>query len=227
MKWWEVLGLGVMLVLIILILTNQGSTSPSPVTMPKDGPAGGVTAGIPDAGTPTESQPNEVEKVETAPAPAPTPTPTPAPTPPAGPPKTYAVRVVKTPKSGVSDEVVLSVGEVRVYVGSILLKAADFSSAVHGIPSGGYEKAFPASRVIDGNIKTFAHSSTSTVEKTLTLTLKVPAVVTKVEVINRQDCCQHRLANSKVQLLSQSGLPQASFNLTTARPWQSFPVMYH
>lgn len=97
------------------------------------------------------------------------------------------------------------IGEVKVYGANGLLSAADFESATYTASDGVYSGIFPASNDIDGNPGSFTHTSGGAAVHQLTLKLKNAQLVTKVEVLNRADCCQSRLAGAVIRLKDSSG----------------------
>lgn len=140
-------------------------------------------------------------------------------------PKTKVIRITRVGVTAQSPAVEWSIGEARVYVDGNMLSKDDFASATYGNKSRGYNDAFPAWNALDGDVTTFTHTDVP-MELYMDLTLKVPAVVSKVEVIGRHSCCEGRLANASVQLMGSNGTIHARFNLAQNREWQTFPVQY-
>lgn len=108
------------------------------------------------------------------------------------------------------------IGEVKVYDSSDrLLTASDFSSAEYN--TGGHG-AFPAQNAIDGDPNTFMHTMRSdSGMHQMTLQLKNPTNVKRVQVLNRADCCQTRLAGTVVELKSSAGALIKAFTLSAAQ----------
>lgn len=194
------LALLLVAVLLYLIATNAAGATPAPIgSGVSDPPGSGDTGG----GSHTTSPP-----------------------PPGGQqPKTAVVRITRVGVTPQSPAVEWSIGEARVFVNGTMLQKSDFSSAAYGKVDRGYNSAFPAWNALDGDVDTFTHTDVS-MELYLDLTLKVPAVVDKVDIIGRTNCCEDRLANASVQLLGVNGTVHAKFSLAKTRDWQSFPVIY-
>jgi hypothetical protein len=110
------------------------------------------------------------------------------------------------------------IGELKVYrADGSLLTASDFSSAVYAPDvAGGVAVTYPASNAIDGDINTFTHTNGEDVKvHSMSLMLKQPTQISKIEVINRVDCCAERLDGS-VMILASGTKPVASYKLTGA-----------
>lgn len=109
------------------------------------------------------------------------------------------------------------IGEVKVYdTNNRLLSAADFSSAAYNAEAAdGLGVAFPAANVIDGDANSFSHTNGQAAVHQLTLVLKNPTDVSHVQVLNRADCCQSRLAGTVCELKAANGALVKSFALST------------
>jgi hypothetical protein len=106
------------------------------------------------------------------------------------------------------------IGEVRVYrPDGYVLKAADFDSVaytagnVENISQWNQSVIHTASAAVDGDPTTYSHTATNggNVHQ-LTLVLKVPQMIAKVEILNRSDCCQARLKGAVVTLKDVQGV---------------------
>ena len=105
------------------------------------------------------------------------------------------------------------VGEVRVFTESGELSRADFESAIY-VPSGGdYATMFSPFNAIDGDLNTFSHTSFNLPIHQLILTLKAPQKISRIEVHNRADCCQHRLDGSVLRIRDLNGTVVKQFAL--------------
>lgn len=93
------------------------------------------------------------------------------------------------------------VAEVFAYSNGTKLTAPDYTDATLSSVYG--DNLYRAARALDGDPKTFASTGNDTIG-VMTLTLRNPMVITKVEVLNRQDCCQGRLAGATL-VLKDSG----------------------
>lgn len=193
--------IGVLVVLVVLYLMNKDSidayvSNALSGSAPVNTPQGGVTnQGSPSAQPAVPGTP--VSVAGTTPAVVP------------------QVKVIEVTKDS-SDRNVMpagenegwrtfQIGEVKVYGANGLLSAADFESAAYTASDGDYTAIFPASNAIDGNPGSFTHTSGGAAIHQLTLQLKNAQVVTKVEVLNRADCCQSRLAGAVIRLKDSSG----------------------
>lgn len=108
------------------------------------------------------------------------------------------------------------IGEVRAYnQNGELLNADKYSSAVYTSGDGGYSTPFPAMHAIDGNPRTFTHTSGLGDLHALVLTLKEPTIISKVEILNRHDCCQTRLEGALITLRNTEGNTIMFKNLTS------------
>jgi hypothetical protein len=104
------------------------------------------------------------------------------------------------------DSKTFAIGEARVFnEAGKLLKAADFESAVYTRGDGKYTIRFPASNAIDGNISTLAHTSGDGNIHTLTLKLKTPTILRKVDVYNRIGSNAIRLIGAVITLKDVNG----------------------
>jgi hypothetical protein len=113
------------------------------------------------------------------------------------------------------------VAEVFAYTNERKLTADDYSDATL---SNMYGVGYEGPKAIDGNPATFVHTSTGEKSGVLTLTLKNEMKIIRVEVLNRQDCCQERLAGAKLVLEDPRGNIIWSGPLTGARDVQMFPI---
>jgi hypothetical protein len=106
------------------------------------------------------------------------------------------------------------IGEVKVYdAANRLLTAGDFSRAEYNTPA--YDNnSYPASNAYDGDPGSFIHTGGQDAIHQMTLTLKDPINISHVQVLNRADCCQRRLAGTVCELKRADGSVVASFTLT-------------
>ena len=104
------------------------------------------------------------------------------------------------------------IGELKAYdaVGR-LLTSSDYSSVVYN--NGGF--GFPGSNLIDGDPKTFTHTSGLDPIHQMTVTLKTPVNISKVQVLNRADCCQARLNGTVCEFKRSNGTVIKQFVLTS------------
>lgn len=116
------------------------------------------------------------------------------------------------------DDYTFQIGEIKAYSDKKLLTAEDYESAKY-TKSGdkGLSLKYPATNAIDGSLKTFSHTNGKDPIHQLTLTLKEPQFIHKVEVLNRSDCCQERLAGVIVKLKDESGIVLKQSVLTADR----------
>ncbi len=215
------LWIGILVVLVIAYVAyrqevNDWISKQFNPAVPVDTPTGGVTSkDNPAAGTAGTSS-------------------TPAPPPAPGTPVTLAstthtvtnnVKVIEVSKNSPavavtgSDANTFQIGEIRAYGATgNLLTAADYSSAVYTASgNAGYALSYPASNAIDGKTYTFTHTHGIEKVHALTLTLKIPQVITKVEILNRHNCCQSRLAGAVVSLKDANNKVIKSQVLTAAQ----------
>jgi len=142
-------------------------------------------------------------------------------------PKTAVVRIERILHGVVKpiDNNNFSIGEIKVYTDSKQLTKDDYAKAEYNM-DGPNTRRFPAWNAVDGDPATFTHTSGTKSHQQVNLTLKKPAVVTAVKVLNRQSCCQFRLANSFVRLIDANGGIITSFQLSTQKDWQSFNAIF-
>ena len=106
------------------------------------------------------------------------------------------------------------IGEVRVYNDAgALLPANAFISATYNTV-GGWSDVFPAQNAIDNNPGTFTHTSGMGATHQLRLVLAAPTAISRVEVVNRQDCCQSRLQGALLTLRDAAGVEVGRMQLT-------------
>ncbi len=193
--------IGVLVVLVILYIMNKDSV---------DAWIAEKKASQPPANTPTGGVTTPNNPAVTQPAPG-----TPAVVGSTTPAVTPLVKIIEVTKDSSnmqqggdnSDWRTFQIGEVKVYTAAGLLSAADFESASYTSAGGaGYALSFPATNAYDGNPGTFTHTDGNggNVHQ-LTLKLKQLQKVVKVEVLNRTDCCQSRLAGAVISLKSSGG----------------------
>ena len=151
-------------------------------------------------------------------------------TPPISVDKIKTIRITKVTPAGKArpggennDWKTFQLGEVKVWANSVQLAKADFASAKY-LTKAYNASSYPASNAYDGNIRTFTHTGGLGDTHTMELVLASPKVITKVEVYNRQDCCQGRLAGASVMLIGESGTVRATFPLTNQKTGQMFTV---
>lgn len=99
------------------------------------------------------------------------------------------------------------IGELRLYDlnGNIIPRDA-YAYAVYNTPAThGYAIRFPASNAYDGDINTFVHTTLGSLIHKLTVVLKVSHPVSKIEVYQRQDCCQARLIGAVLSAFNENG----------------------
>ncbi len=113
-----------------------------------------------------------------------------------------------------------SVAEVYAYTTDRKLVSGDYSDAQLSTLWPG----FVPRNAIDGDATTFTSTLPEDKVATLTLTLKNEAVITRVEVLNRQDCCNDRLAGAKLSLLDSTMNIVWSGVLTGAKDIQLFNI---
>ena len=117
----------------------------------------------------------------------------------------------------------LNIGEVYAYQGERLLTTADFSGAE--LFPGVFPGPYSASNAIDGDPNTTAHALPEDAPiKKLTLTLATPTHLTKVNVLNRQDCCWDRLEGAVLILLNNNDVEIFRKTLTGSRDLQVYPI---
>lgn len=97
------------------------------------------------------------------------------------------------------------IGEIYAYSDNQLLKRGDFSDAQYVNTPAYNAAAFPAWNAVDDDLKTFTHTGGDGGVHILELTLAVPRAIQKVDVFNRQDCCQSRLDRARLQLFDEAG----------------------
>lgn len=69
---------------------------------------------------------------------------------------------------------------------------------------------FDASKLVDGNPSTFYHSQPNGVGEWVMVDLGSPVSISRINVINRQDCCQNRAAGLQLQLYVSNPLGASS-----------------
>lgn len=204
--------IGVLVVLVVLYLMNKDTvdayvSNASSGSAPVDTPQGGVTnQGSPSAQPAAPGTPVNV-----------------AGTTPAVVPQVKVIEVTKDssdrsaiPAGENEDWRTFQIGEVKVYGANGLLSAADFESAAYNASAGNWAALYPARNAIDGNPGSFTHTDGGAAVHQLTLKLKNAQVVTKVEVLNRADCCQSRLAGAVIRLKDSNGAVLKQQVLTNA-----------
>lgn len=111
----------------------------------------------------------------------------------------FSRNVTVLPSAGSQDET-FQIGEVMAYDSTgRKLTAADYSGAAYGAGTQ-YSSAYPASALIDDNINSYTNTAPGLGLRTITLTLKNPTNLSKIDVYNRQSCCQNRLAGVTMTL---------------------------
>ncbi len=76
---------------------------------------------------------------------------------------------------------------------------------------------YPASNLIDNNISTFCHTNNFS-NDFVQINLPYPIVVSRIELTNRQDCCQNRAINTRVETFPGPGsTPSTTVNITDTR----------
>lgn len=113
------------------------------------------------------------------------------------------------------------IGEIKAFrADGSLLVASDYSDAVYnGEVNTGVALTYPAKNAIDGNVNTFTHTNGETSATSfhqMKLTLRDPAVISRVDVINRVDCCADRLAGAVIQLIAENGTVLKSMTLSSS-----------
>lgn len=200
------IGGGVVVLLMMLILWARSASSK---TAPAETPTGGTTvANSPALTKPTAGTTANISAANT-----------PVTQTPAGPKKTAKIVITKNTSSLESDPAniggdwrTFQVAEVFAYSNGKKLSASDYSDARLS-SNYGDGKAYPGSYAIDNDITTFSHTGNDAVG-TLSLTLKTPTVITRVEVLNRQDCCQGRLEGARLSLMDINNVVFWSGKLT-------------
>jgi type II secretory pathway pseudopilin PulG len=107
-----------------------------------------------------------------------------------------------------SDWRTIQIGEVIVTdVNNHKLDASAYEKVYFSETSdGSWTKLFPPSHAVDGDLKTFAHTTGSNPVHQLTLVLKQPTRIKKIEVYNRAECCQYRLRGAIMLLKNENGV---------------------
>ena len=84
---------------------------------------------------------------------------------------------------------------------------------------------YPITNLYDGNYNTFSHTFEASFDGfVITLELAIPALVTHVKVVNRQDqCCQSRILGFDVYLKKTTGKEVACGSITEERDVYEFP----
>lgn len=200
------IGGGVVVLLMMLILWARSASSK---TAPAETPTGGTTvANSPALTKPTAGTTANISAANT-----------PVTQTPAGPKETAKIVITKDTSSLSSDPGnnggewrTFQVAEVFAYSNGKKLSASDYSDArLSSTLNNGNE--YPASYAIDNDSTTFSHTGNYAIGS-LTLTLKKPTVITRVEVLNRQDCCQGRLEGARLSLIDINNLVFWSGTLT-------------
>jgi len=151
-------------------------------------------------------------------------------------PRVSTIEFVKDTTNGIrqgDDSRTFQISEVVVNakdsVGNILKLTKDDYESV-SLSSAYPNGQFPASMAVDGILQTasanywnFSHTYGEDPVQKLTLKLKDPRDITRVIIYNRQDCCQERLRDVKVNMLDINGSVITSFTLT-ARGVQAFTI---
>ncbi len=65
-------------------------------------------------------------------------------------------------------------------------------------------KAFPVGNLVDNNETTFTHTNAGEKEW-IKITLKNEVPITKIEIVNRKDCCQDRIVGATLTITDSSG----------------------
>jgi F5/8 type C domain/PA14 domain len=83
---------------------------------------------------------------------------------------------------------------------SVISNWASTAQGAVATQSSTYSASYPASNAIDGNLTTFSHTNNVT-GSSLTVDFRQDRLLSSIELINRQSCCQTRLSNFRVSLL--------------------------
>jgi cytoskeletal protein RodZ len=136
------------------------------------------------------------------------------------PPKVMTVKLTKDSSNSVKPVMdnnegwkTFQIGEIKLYnADGNILGYNDYSSVKYTAAGNGqFTDVFPAINAVDGDIGTFTHTAAGSENiHQLTLVLKTPQVIKKVEVYNRKDCCQSRLYGTVLLLESTDGSKVAS-----------------
>ena len=118
------------------------------------------------------------------------------------------------PEGSNDDWQTFQIGEVKVYKpDGYVLKAADFESVAYTAGSNetilpwNQSVLHPAMYAVDGDPSTYSSTTTNGGNiHQLTLVLKNTQTITKVEILNRSDCCQERLKGAVVELKDVQGV---------------------
>lgn len=168
----------------------------------------GALGGVAPSTTPTGKAP-----VPTVPTPVQVAT-----SPPVAAPQVSTITLTKdtsaTPNLG--DGHTFALGELKVFDSSNrVLAASDFSGAtVNAAANTGWANSFPISNATDGQPGTFANTGGYGPIHQMIFTLRNPTNVKRIQVLNRADCCQDRLAGVVCELKSSSGVLIKRFTLT-------------
>ena len=191
-------AIGVVVVLVILYLLNAEavntwvSNAVVNLSAHKDTPLGGVTNGTNPAASPVPSGTSVVVSS----------------TPIAVVPFVKTIQITKDTTGKAADPTdidwqTFQLGEVKVYrPDGTVLKAEDFDSIAYTAgTNGGYSAWKPTAWAVDGNVSNIVSTDhgAGPVHQ-FTLVIKVPQAIAKIEVLNRIDCCQARLAGVVVDL---------------------------
>lgn len=125
--------------------------------------------------------------------------------------KIAKITFTKTTPNATEDDVArqqntFQINELFIYDNTpAMLKRADFESvAFNMVTNEHYEKYFNAWNVIDGDNETFASSEGPEVSHILTMKLKTPTVLSKVEILNRK-LYEARLTGTVLRLYDTAG----------------------
>ncbi len=105
----------------------------------------------------------------------------------------------------------LNIAEIEVF-GQNNQKYTDIKASL-GPP---YGKEFPASKLVDGNINTFAHTDNKP-GAFMMLDLGSDKIIKKIVITNRRDCCKDRMKGSTVKITKQDGSIIFTSNITTVK----------
>merc|ERR1711862_991030 len=168
------------------------------------------------------------------PTPSPTRPPTPPPSPPPSPLSPPTAKPTSPPTAIIGSAVkvqqlesggVLSLAEVQVFGTMVGTNLA--LNVIASQSSTGYDGS--ASRAIDGNIDGhYGHNSVTRTDEHnkgkqwWMVDLKRDAVIQRIVVWNRSDCCQERLSNSEIQILDKSGAIVAKKSIGNASGKEKF-----
>jgi hypothetical protein len=106
------------------------------------------------------------------------------------------------------------IGEVKLYDGSSNYIPRSAVDSIVWSPTSALHGSFYAANIYDNDPTTFSHNNGADAIQKITVTLVAPTPLSKITVLNRQDCCQMRLAGVLMNLYDANKNLIVSYPLT-------------